>query len=373
VIVILSRNDLEFTPCVWLWRDGSFWEVINLVEKIIECSWSFDSRDISCCIAEDIHFCIPQLLVDAVMTHSEWLNGWRWRIHFSGKSPFEISFVDPLVAVTVFNDGYVVEVVLSRNDLEFTPCVWLWWDVCREFFNLVEKLIACSWSFDSRDSSCRIADDFNWLIVSRLVDTVFSNFEWFNGWSIFRVNSVALSTLNLIDFCSNFSYNSSQDLPFSISITRSDEPFGINVSLLIELPFRSNNRILSLISIVIKPVSGDIVVWFVDPFDGGWWFVSRWSGLFEDAIIYCFAELEVLCDGVGEFKEFLLINFTWGSGVDFASSFFDPAPFFLGDGVVLRPSEILNSNFDFIIGEGLVVIGVKRSELILGELSGDAW
>ena len=80
----------------------------------------------------------------------------------------------------------------------------------------------------------------------------------------------------------------------------------------------------------------------------------------------------MLGDGVGEFKEFLLINFTWGSGVDFASSFFDPAPFFLGDGVVLRPSEILNSNFDFIIGEGLVVIGVKRSELILGELSGDA-
>jgi hypothetical protein len=80
----------------------------------------------------------------------------------------------------------------------------------------------------------------------------------------------------------------------------------------------------------------------------------------------------VLGDGVGELVEFSLVNFAWGLGVNFGSGFFNPHPFVLGEGVVLGLSEILNSSFDFIVGEGSVVIGVKSFELVSGEGTGDA-
>jgi len=46
------------------------------------------------------------------------------------------------------------------------------------------------------------------------------------------------------------------------------------------------------------------------------------------------AEVEVLEEGVGEFVEFFLVNFTWGLGVNLFSGFFDPFPFVSGDDVV---------------------------------------
>ena len=46
------------------------------------------------------------------------------------------------------------------------------------------------------------------------------------------------------------------------------------------------------------------------------------------------AEVEVLEEGVGEFVEFFLVNFTWGLGVNLCSGFFDPFPFVSGDDVV---------------------------------------
>ena len=46
------------------------------------------------------------------------------------------------------------------------------------------------------------------------------------------------------------------------------------------------------------------------------------------------AEAEVLEEGVGEFVEFFLVNFTWGLGVNLCSGFFDPFPFVSGDDVV---------------------------------------
>jgi len=151
--------------------------------------------------------------------------------------------------------------------------------------------------------------------------------------------------------------------------------------LLIVLPIRSKNSIPHLFVLVTHPVSGDVVVGFVDPSDVGRFSISIRACAIEVAVKLSFgcsffvemAEVEVLGDGVGEFIEFFLINFTWVFGVDFASGFFDPLPFFLGDGVVLSLSEILNSNFDFIVGEGFVVVGVKRFEFIFGHLSGDAF
>jgi len=110
------------------------------------------------------------------------------------------------------------------------------------------------------------------------------------------------------------------------------------------------------------------VVGFVDCCDEGSPSDSNGFGVIELVIqlgFYFFvemAEVEVLGDGVGEFKEFFLVNFTRGFGVNFASGFFDPVPFFLGHGVVCGLSEILNSNFDFIVGEGFVVVGVEVSE-----------
>ena len=80
----------------------------------------------------------------------------------------------------------------------------------------------------------------------------------------------------------------------------------------------------------------------------------------------------MLGDGVGELVEFSIVNFAWGLGVNFGSGFFDPHPLVLGEGVVLGLSESLNSSFDFIVGEGSIVIGVKSFELVLGEGLGDA-
>jgi len=61
------------------------------------------------------------------------------------------------------------------------------------------------------------------------------------------------------------------------------------------------------------------------------------------------AETEVVHDGVGEFKEFIVVNHTWGLGVDLCSGFFDPFPLFSSDGVFLGCSELLKSDLDFII------------------------
>jgi len=84
------------------------------------------------------------------------------------------------------------------------------------------------------------------------------------------------------------------------------------------------------------------------------------------------AETEVFEESVGEHVEFSLVNFTWGLGVNLLSGFLDPFPFISGDGVVLGFSKLLNSNLDFIVGEGPTVVGIKSFETFSGHILGDA-
>jgi hypothetical protein len=136
----------------------------------------------------------------------------------------------------------------------------------------MEKLIACSWSFDSSDFSGS-ADDFDFLIVSGFIDTVCTNSEIFYAWWRTLVNFITLFgrsfTFNFISHCTSLSLDSSQDLTLSIGITRSNEPFVSNVGLLFVRSTWSDYRIPPLWSTVGKPVSGDVVVGFVDPSDIG--------------------------------------------------------------------------------------------------------
>jgi len=64
-----------------------------------------------------------------------------------------------------------------------------------------------------------------------------------------------------------------------------------------------------------------------------------------------FAETEVTEDSISEFVEFLLVNFTWGLGIDLFASGLNPFPFFLSDGVVHIFSEFLKSYLDLFVGE----------------------
>jgi len=81
--------------------------------------------------------------------------------------------------------------------------------------------------------------------------------------------------------------------------------------------------------------------------------------------LFCFffsgevTETEFIEDSVGELIEFFLVNFTWSLMVNSLSSFLDPFPFFIGDGVVLGFSKFLKSNLDFIVGEGTTLVSVK--------------
>lgn len=47
------------------------------------------------------------------------------------------------------------------------------------------------------------------------------------------------------------------------------------------------------------------------------------------------ADLEMLEDGIGKFIEFLVINLSWGLGVNLSSSFLNPFPLISGESVVL--------------------------------------
>ena len=67
-------------------------------------------------------------------------------------------------------------------------------------------------------------------------------------------------------------------------------------------------------------------------------------------------------DSISEFVEFLLVNFTWGLGVDLFAGGLNPFPFFLSDGVVHFFGKFLKSYLDLFVGEGSVVVGIEVSE-----------
>ena len=84
------------------------------------------------------------------------------------------------------------------------------------------------------------------------------------------------------------------------------------------------------------------------------------------------AEIEVSEDSVGESVEFFLVNNSWSSGVNSLSGGFNPGPLVSGDGVVLGSSELLKTNFDLIVGEGTIVVGIEMLETFSGKCVGDA-
>jgi hypothetical protein len=84
------------------------------------------------------------------------------------------------------------------------------------------------------------------------------------------------------------------------------------------------------------------------------------------------AEIEVSEEGVGELVEFFSVNFTWGLGVDLFTGLLNPFPFGISDFVVKGFSELLNSNFDFIVGEEFAIVGIEGFETFVSKSSGDA-
>ena len=85
------------------------------------------------------------------------------------------------------------------------------------------------------------------------------------------------------------------------------------------------------------------------------------------------AEIEVSEEGVGECVEFFVVNFTWGLGVDLFTGLLNPFPFGVSDFVVKGFSELLNSNFDFIVGEGSAIVGIEGFETFVSKSFGDAF
>jgi len=77
------------------------------------------------------------------------------------------------------------------------------------------------------------------------------------------------------------------------------------------------------------------------------------------------AEAEMSEDGVGEFVEFFVVNFTWSLGVNLLSGLLDPFPLFLGDSVMLGFGKLLKSNLDFIVGKGSRVVGIEGFETFI--------
>jgi hypothetical protein len=84
-------------------------------------------------------------------------------------------------------------------------------------------------------------------------------------------------------------------------------------------------------------------------------------------------EVEVLHDSVGEFVEFLLVNMTWVLGVNSLSSLLNPSPLFCGNGMIKGSSDLLNTDFDFIVGEGSTIVGIKSRETFSSESFGDTF
>jgi len=70
----------------------------------------------------------------------------------------------------------------------------------------------------------------------------------------------------------------------------------------------------------------------------------------------------VLKDCVGKKIELMLINFTWGLGVDLCTSGLNPIPIGFGDSIVLRFSKLLKSYLDLIVGKGSIFVGIKFLE-----------
>jgi hypothetical protein len=95
------------------------------------------------------------------------------------------------------------------------------------------------------------------------------------------------------------------------------------------------------------------------------------------------ADLEVVGDGVGESVEFSLVNNSWGSGVNSLSGGFNPSPVGWGWCIVVVFSELLKTNFDLIVGEGTIVVGIDVGEsfislgvgkaVCLSASSGSSW
>ena len=83
------------------------------------------------------------------------------------------------------------------------------------------------------------------------------------------------------------------------------------------------------------------------------------------------ADSEVSEDSVGECVEFSFVDDTWVLGVNLSTLSFNPSPVSSGWGVVLRGSDMIKSDLDFILRKGTVVVGIKFCVFSIGLSRGD--
>jgi len=90
------------------------------------------------------------------------------------------------------------------------------------------------------------------------------------------------------------------------------------------------------------------------------------SAIFFSVFFSEFAEMPMSGSSVDESVEFFTVNMTWVHGVNISSSLFNPSPLFGGKGVISLCSDIFNTDFNFIVGEGSAMVGIKFIEGIIG-------
>jgi hypothetical protein len=87
-------------------------------------------------------------------------------------------------------------------------------------------------------------------------------------------------------------------------------------------------------------------------------FSSFFSSIFSSEV----AEIPMSSSSVDESVEFFLVNNTWVLGVNSLSSLFNPSPLVGGKGMIKGSSDLFNTNFDFFVGKGTVMVGIKFFE-----------
>jgi hypothetical protein len=88
---------------------------------------------------------------------------------------------------------------------------------------------------------------------------------------------------------------------------------------------------------------------------------------------FLWADIVVLGDRVGESEEFTSANFADILFVDFLASRFNPIPILFSNGVVVMMGKSLETNLDFIIREGTVVVGIDIIVGLVGFIPSDAY
>ena len=79
-----------------------------------------------------------------------------------------------------------------------------------------------------------------------------------------------------------------------------------------------------------------------------------------------FAEIPMSDSSVDESVEFFMVNMTWVLCVNSLSSLFNPSPLIGGKGVIKGCSDMFNTDFNFIVGEGSAIVGIKSIEGMIG-------